>query len=294
MAANVDVDSMGVKAMKELIRSAGLSHADCCEKADLRNRSREALARLAEAKARRPAAAPGAPETATFGKWPTIVKYANGATRDAHDLVVAMLHGVNAPPDDLVPLCDPMGQLVGGTRCVFAFPSAGPQWWDLDPNRWATAAAAGEGALASLIREPPAGFDACRADGLAFVAALRETFPQGALVLGGFSQGAMTATDLALSLPKSVPLAGILHISGAPLVVEKWARDLAERRHHILISHGEADPTLPFVVSTWTRELFNGAGAAVEYHKHPGGHGVGDEATLRAIGAWLKRAAARA
>ena len=71
-------------------------------------------------------------------------------------------------------------------------------------------------------------------------------------------------------------------------------RRLAERRHHILISHGEADPTLPFVVSTWTRELFAGGGAAVEYHKHPGGHGVGDEATLRAIGAWLKRAAARA
>ncbi|KAH8067289.1 calcium ion binding protein [Aureococcus anophagefferens] len=127
MAANVDVDSMGVKAMKELIRSAGLSHADCCEKADLRNRSREALARLAEAKARRPAPAPGAPETATFGTWPTIVKYANGATRESHDLVVVMLHGVNAPPDDLVPLCDPMGQLLGGTRCVFAFPSAGPQ-----------------------------------------------------------------------------------------------------------------------------------------------------------------------
>ena len=145
-----------------------------------------------------------------------------------------------------------------------------------------------------MIREPPAGFDACRSDGLAFVAALRETFPQGALVLGGFSQGAMTATDLALSLQKDAPLAGILHISGAPLVVEKWARDLAERRHHILISHGEADPTLPFVVSTWTRELFAGGGAAVEYHKHPGGHGVGDEATLRAIGAWLKRAAARA
>ncbi|KAH8098674.1 hypothetical protein JL720_1634 [Aureococcus anophagefferens] len=252
MAANVDVDSMGVKAMKELIKSAGLSHADCCEKADLRNRSREALARLAEANVRRPAPAPGAPETATFGKWPTIVKYANGATRDAHDLIVAMLHGVNAPPDDLVPLCDPMGQLLGGTRCVFAFPSAGPQWWDLDPNRWAAAAATGEGALASLIREPPAGFDACRSDGLAFVAALRETFPQGALVLGGFSQGAMTATDLALSLPKDAPLAGILHMSGAPLVVEKWARDLAERRHHILISHGEADPTLPFVAGEFS------------------------------------------
>ena len=50
MADQPDVDAMGIKALKQLIESSGLSHADCFEKADLRARSREALARLAEAK----------------------------------------------------------------------------------------------------------------------------------------------------------------------------------------------------------------------------------------------------
>ena len=63
---------------------------------------------------------------------------------------------------------------------------------------------------------------------------------------------------------------------------------------HIFISHGRQDPTLPFVVSSWTRELFESAGARVAYHPHAGGHTVGDEATLRAIADWLRAAATRA
>ena len=39
----VDVDTLGVKALRELISSAGLSHVDCIEKSELRARAREAL-----------------------------------------------------------------------------------------------------------------------------------------------------------------------------------------------------------------------------------------------------------
>ena len=39
-----DVEDLGIKALKELITSAGLSSADCLDKADLRARAREALA----------------------------------------------------------------------------------------------------------------------------------------------------------------------------------------------------------------------------------------------------------
>ena len=62
-----EVDSMSNKAMKALIASAGLSHADCFEKDDLRARSREALKALAE----RAGDAPSASETATGARDPS-------------------------------------------------------------------------------------------------------------------------------------------------------------------------------------------------------------------------------
>ena len=44
-----DVEAMSIKEMKALITKAGLSHADCFEKSDLRLRAREALAKTASA-----------------------------------------------------------------------------------------------------------------------------------------------------------------------------------------------------------------------------------------------------
>ena len=44
-----DVEAMSIKEMKALITKAGLSHADCFEKSDLRQRAREALAKTASA-----------------------------------------------------------------------------------------------------------------------------------------------------------------------------------------------------------------------------------------------------
>ena len=53
-----DVETLGISEMKALIKSAGLSSADCVEKSDLRARCREAQERLAEAERLRSAAAP--------------------------------------------------------------------------------------------------------------------------------------------------------------------------------------------------------------------------------------------
>ena len=49
-ARTAGVDALSVTEMKSLIQSAGLSSKDCLEKSDLRKRSREALARLDEAR----------------------------------------------------------------------------------------------------------------------------------------------------------------------------------------------------------------------------------------------------
>ena len=44
--SGIDVDAMSIKELKSLIKSAGLGFADCLEKADLKQRAREAKARL--------------------------------------------------------------------------------------------------------------------------------------------------------------------------------------------------------------------------------------------------------
>ena len=53
-----DVDGLGIKALRELIVSAGLSHADCVEKSDLRARAKLATATCATRPRRRRRAAP--------------------------------------------------------------------------------------------------------------------------------------------------------------------------------------------------------------------------------------------
>ena len=71
-APSTDVEALSVKEMRAVIKSAGLSSADCFEKSDLRKRTREALARLDEARrlkaqrraAEAPAASPPAPPPA--------------------------------------------------------------------------------------------------------------------------------------------------------------------------------------------------------------------------------------
>ena len=50
-AAAVNVDSMSIKELKELITKARMSFADCIDKADLRKRATEAAAALADAQA---------------------------------------------------------------------------------------------------------------------------------------------------------------------------------------------------------------------------------------------------
>ena len=74
--ADVDIDTLGIKALKELITSAGLSTEDCIDKSDLRARAREAQAAAKSKPAAPPAAPPsgGAGGGRTLGGYSCIVK----------------------------------------------------------------------------------------------------------------------------------------------------------------------------------------------------------------------------
>jgi phospholipase/carboxylesterase len=111
-------------------------------------------------------------------------------------------------------------------------------------------------------------------------------------VLGGFSQGAMLACDVALRSARAP--AGLVLFSGAPVDVPSW-RQLAPARKGlpVLMSHGRSDPILPFAGGEYLRDLLREAGLSVDFIEWNGGHGIPD-GVLERLGPFLAARAAGA
>jgi len=212
--------------------------------------------------------------------------------------VVVLLHGFGAPGDDLVSLW-PALNLPRGTR--FLFPE-GPlslhlgfgesrAWWMLDLERRNRDIAAGR--TRDLSLEVPNGLVEARAR---MVALLDETQRRlGAdpkqVLLGGFSQGAMLACDLALRT--DWPFAGLALLSGTLIAKEEWVPLMPKRRGFLVLqSHGSQDPLLPLFLAEELRDLLAKAGLAVEWVGFRGGHEIPDLVIDR-LGTFIRKALAR-
>lgn len=202
------------------------------------------------------------------------------------EMVVVFLHGYGATADNvsvIAGMCS-KGSLKG-VPCCWVFPQAPgtpSQWWHLDVMGFMMARANPE-AMAKIIRQPMPGLPECRTRMHTLVE--KVLIDVGAthkqLLLGGFSQGAMTATDCALSLPADKRPAGILCVSGAPIVVEEWAKKAPIHNGlPILITHGQADQVLFYQGSLWLKDLLKQGGLNVEHKPHSGGHDFGDPACI--------------
>jgi phospholipase/carboxylesterase len=206
------------------------------------------------------------------------------------ELAVLLCHGFGAPGDDLVPLaaelCALRPELQGRVRFVFPEAplslgaygwAASRAWWLIDVERLAGAVATPEG-LRTLSREVPEGLDPARKQLRAAVESLtaRSELPLGRVVLGGFSQGSMIATDLALRLEEAP--AGLILFSGTLLCGEEWERR-APRRSGLPVfqAHGRQDPLLPFAAAEALRDLLTGAGLPVDFLPFDGGHTITTE-----------------
>ena len=157
-------------------------------------------------------------------------------------LVVILCHGFGAPGTDLVPLVPEILGLDPGleAKIRFVFPAAplsldeigmvgGRAWWHLDVQRLAMAVEQGE--LRILRNEIPEGLESARDSLMTLVSELKKStgLPVSRFVLGGFSQGAMLATDVALRLDDS-PL-GLEIFSGTLLCEEQWRETLSVLEH---------------------------------------------------------------
>ena len=92
-------------------------------------------------------------------------------------------------------------------------------------------------------------------------------------VIGGFSQGAMLATDIVLRSERK--FAGLAVLSGTLLSHREWLPLMPARAGlPVLQSHGRADPVLPFAVAERLRDELSAAGLAVQFVSFNGGHGI--------------------
>ncbi len=215
-----------------------------------------------------------------------VVDFADGEP----ELVVVLCHGFGAPGTDLVSLgqyivqLDP--QLNGRVR--FVFPAAplslddqgipgGRAWWPLDMVKLQMAMATGE--FRDLRNDHPEELPAAREKLLALIDEVRGRtgLPMSKIVLGGFSQGSMLSSDIALRLDD--PPAALCVWSGTLLCEDTW-RGLAAKRGplRVLQSHGRTDPILPFEASLWLRDLFRDSGFEIEFIEFNGTHTIPYEA----------------
>jgi phospholipase/carboxylesterase len=192
--------------------------------------------------------------------------------------LVVLCHGFGAPGDDLVPLAE---VLPAPPRTRFAFPEAplaldgaygeSRAWWMIDLLRIEMGMRGGRGV--DLAGEVPAGLDAARAKLVAVVDELARRAPAARIVLGGFSQGAMLAADVAART--DMPLAGLVLLS-ATLIAEKEWTPLLPRRKGLKVfqSHGTADPLLAYAGAARLRDVLAGAGLDTRFVPFPGGHEI--------------------
>ncbi len=210
-------------------------------------------------------------------------------TTDASGPLIVLLHGFAGAPEDLEPFARSLG--VAGR---FIFPEGfaelaslglpGRGWWPSDGS--GRSAAMRDGVARDLSDFEPEGLPNARQALSELLDVLLAEPPEAPLILGGFSQGAMLAFDLALQSQR--PIAGLVQLSGARIARRLWNPRLAQRAGtRAFISHGRQDTDLAFsACEDFARDL-RGAGWVVDFCPFDGGHEV-PIAALRGLKRFLR------
>ena len=185
---------------------------------------------------------------------------------------IVLLHGFGAGGDDLVDLSR-IVEAPAGVRWLF--PEApipldkqgdSRAWWIIDVDR--------------LLKEPgvdrtsevPEGLEPVRVLISGLIDQLEKDGTQK-IILGGFSQGAMLALDVALH--RARPVAGLALMSTTKINGAAWQERLERVRGvPTFLSHGKQDPLLPFAVAQTLRDDLSTAGAELDWLEFSGGHEI--------------------
>jgi phospholipase/carboxylesterase len=205
------------------------------------------------------------------------------------EFCVVLCHGFGAPGSDLVPLGQELAALTPDLlgKTAYLFPEAplelggygfpGRAWWMVDVERFQRAAGNSREMAALRAEVPPGMSESSQALRSCLEDAQRQIgVPLSRTLLGGFSQGSMVATDVALRLP--TPPAGLSVFSGHLLAESEW-RQLAKNRGSLAVlqTHGKFDPLLPFEGAVALRDMLIESGLPVEFVAFNGPHTISIE-----------------
>lgn len=179
---------------------------------------------------------------------------------------VVLLHGYGSDGEDLISLGAHWQDIL--PDALFVSPNAptasainpmGFQWFDVDQER------------------PDYRAEGARLGRVAIMDFLNELWAQTGLaekdtLLVGFSQGAMMALNVGLSLDR--PVMGIIAFAGALIPPDGFGeRNYA--KPPVCIIHGDQDQVVPLAMGAAAAETLRGKGYEVSYHVSPGvGHGI--------------------
>jgi phospholipase/carboxylesterase len=200
-----------------------------------------------------------------------------------------LLHGFGASGDDLVSLAD-----VLDVPARFVFPEAPLElagvygdaraWWLLD---MAKLEAELQGGPRDRADEVPDGLPAARERVLRLLdqVSTRLGIDASRIVIGGFSQGAMLAVDVAVH--RAIAPAGLIVLSGTLVAEAVWQPRLASLAGvPVFQAHGKHDALLAFGAAERLRDRLQTAGARLEWHAFAGGHEI-PASVVAALGEWI-------
>lgn len=182
---------------------------------------------------------------------------------------VILFHGFGADAFDLASLAE---EFSFTPPCNWLFPNGpltvpigptmtGRAWWTIRMNEL-------EGDWTN--RRPP---DMNSAVEKIFKMILSMKFNWKDLIIGGFSQGAMIATEVFLKAPETP--AGLICLSGTLMSKLLWSEFIVNRKgSNILMSHGEADQILPHKGSILLQNFFEENGINTQFVSFRGGHEI--------------------
>jgi len=194
-----------------------------------------------------------------------------------------LLHGFGADASDLEPLKD---HIPVNKKINWLFPQGilevpigpgwtGRAWWNIEMRTLET----------DFSATKPDGLLRARQELMSAIEALK--VPWSKIILGGFSQGAMLATDLYLNAPE-IP-AGLVLMSGSLINKEELKPLVGKRKgEKFFQSHGEYDNVLPIRGARQLESLLNQNGMKGGLVSFSGGHEI-PPVVLQKIGDYLNQ-----
>ncbi|XGC80270.1 alpha/beta hydrolase [Bdellovibrio bacteriovorus] len=190
---------------------------------------------------------------------------------------VIFFHGFGADANDLFSLAEMIPQkktfnwlFPNGILEVPIGPAwMGRAWWTIDMMEIQRAAERGE--HRDFSNDTPKGMS--KAFDMASEMLKQMKIPWSKVVLGGFSQGAMLATELYLRAPENP--AGLIIMSGTLVHQEEWKKLVPARAgQKFFQSHGEGDPILGFKQAQKLETLLTQNGMKGSLTGFRGGHEI--------------------